>query len=206
MNVSLLLLISICFIGMVSPGPDFLLVTKNALLYPRRQAIATALGVVSGCLIHASYCILGLAFIITQSIMLYTMIKYAGAAYLIYLGIKGLKSKSIPKMTDNTVSIKSVTVSKAYMEGLLCNTLNPKLAVFLLSLFTQFVSINASLGDKAIVVGVFVGESALYWPSLVMFLQSDKIQKIFTKSQAMIGRVFGGLLIYLGIRVMLSVD
>src|SRR5471030_649289 len=101
MNISLLMLISICFIGMVSPGPDFLLVTKNALLYPRRQALATALGVVSGCLFHASYCILGLAFIITQSIMLYTTIKYAGACYLIYLGIKGLKSRSIPKISEN---------------------------------------------------------------------------------------------------------
>lgn len=78
--------------------------------------------------------------------------------------------------------------------------------VFLLSLFTQFVSIHASIGDKALVAGVFVSESALYWPLLVLFLQSDNVRKVFTRFQAVLGRVFGGLLVYIGIRVMLSAD
>ncbi|AWN75305.1 LysE family translocator [Legionella anisa] len=206
MNISMLLLIMICFIGMISPGPDFILVTKNALLYPKRQALATALGIVTGCLFHATYCILGLALIITQSIVLYTTIKYAGACYLIYLGLKGLKFKQSLKINQDFSLVKNITVSKAYIEGVLCNALNPKLAVFLLSLFTQFVSIHASIGDKALVAGVFVSESALYWPLLVLFLQSDNVRKVFTRFQAVLGRVFGGLLVYIGIRVMLSAD
>lgn len=206
MNISLLLLIMICFIGMISPGPDFLLVSKNAFLYPRRQALATAFGIVTGGLFHATYCILGLALIITQSIVLYTTIKYAGACYLIYLGLKGLKSKQSATTHQNFSSMKNITVSRAYIEGVLCNALNPKLAVFLLSLFTQFVSMNASIGDKALVSGIFVAESALYWPLLVLFLQSDNVRKVFTNFQAALGRVFGGLLVYVGIRVMLSTD
>ncbi len=206
MNISLLLLIMICFIGMISPGPDFLLVTKNAFLYPKRQALATAFGIVTGGLFHATYCILGLALIITQSIVLYTTIKYAGACYLIYLGLKGLKSKQSATPHQNFSSMKNITVSRAYIEGVLCNALNPKLAVFLLSLFTQFVSMNASIGDKALVCGVFVAESALYWPLFVLFLQSDNVRKVFTNFQAALTRVFGGLLVYVGIRVMLSTD
>lgn len=206
MNISLLLLIMICFIGMISPGPDFILVTKNALLYPRRQALATALGIVTGCLFHATYCILGLALIITQSIVLYTIIKYVGACYLIYLGLKGLKSKQSMKISRDFSSVKNITVSKAYIEGVLCNALNPKLAVFLLSLFTQFVSMHASLGDKTLVAGVFISESALYWPLLVLFLQSNNVRKVFARFQVALSRVFGGLLVYLGIRVMLSTD
>ncbi|KTD74403.1 LysE family translocator [Legionella tucsonensis] len=206
MNISLLLLIMICFIGMISPGPDFILVTKNALLYPRRQALATALGIVTGCLFHATYCILGLALIITQSIVLYTIIKYVGACYLIYLGLKGLKSKQSMKISRDFSLVKNITVSKAYIEGVLCNALNPKLAVFLLSLFTQFVSTHASLGDKTLVAGVFISESALYWPLLVLFLQSNNVRKVFARFQVALSRVFGGLLVYLGIRVMLSTD
>ncbi|KTC82776.1 LysE family translocator [Legionella cincinnatiensis] len=206
MNVSLLLLILICFIGMISPGPDFLLVTKNALLYPKRQALATAFGIVSGCLFHATYCILGLALIITQSIVIYTMVKYAGACYLIYLGFKSLSSKKMKREPSELSSIKNITVLRAYTEGALCNVLNPKLAFFLLSLFTQFVSINAAFSDKALVAGVFVTESALYWPLLVLFLQSHHIRKLLTHFQASLNRVFGGLLVYLGFRVMLSTD
>ena len=206
MNISLLLLMMICFIGMISPGPDFILVTKNAFFYPKRQALATALGIVTGCLFHATYCILGLAFIITQSIVLYTTIKYIGACYLIYLGLKGLKSKHSATIHQEQSSIKNITVSKAYIEGVLCNALNPKLAVFLLSLFTQFVSINASMSDKALVAGVFVTESAFYWPLLVLFLQSHKVRVVFANFQAVLSRLFGGLLVYIGIRVMLSAD
>ncbi|CAM2741787.1 LysE type translocator [Legionella steigerwaltii] len=206
MNISLLLLTVICFIAMISPGPDFILVTKNALIYPRRQALATAFGIVTGCLFHATYCILGLAFVITQSIVLYTTIKYAGACYLIYIGLKGLKSKQSEKINQELSLLKNITVSRAYIEGVLCNALNPKLAVFLLSLFTQFVSINASIGDKAVVAGVFVVESSLYWPLLVLFLQSNNIRKAFSNFQTALTRVFGGLLVYVGIRVMLSTD
>ncbi|KTC82447.1 LysE family translocator [Legionella cherrii] len=206
MNISVLLLTVICFIGMISPGPDFILVTKNAFLYPKRQALATAFGVVTGCFFHATYCILGLAFVITQSIVLYTTIKYAGACYLIYLGLKGLKTKQSLSMHQDRSSLHTITVSKAYFEGVLCNALNPKLAVFLLSLFTQFVSINASIGDKALVAGVFVSESFFYWPLLVLFLQSNNIRKIFTNFQTTLTRVFGGLLVYVGVRVMLSAD
>lgn len=206
MNISLLLLTVICFIGMISPGPDFILVTKNALLYPKRQALATALGIVTGCFFHATYCILGLAFVITQSIVLYTTIKYAGAGYLIYLGLKGLKSKQSTQIHQDRSSLKEITASRAYIEGVLCNALNPKLAVFLLSLFTQFVSINASISDKAVVAGVFIVESSIYWPLLVLFLQANNIRKAFANFQTVLTRIFGGLLVYVGIRVMLSTD
>lgn len=110
MNVSLVLLILICFIGMISPGPDFLLVTKNALLYPKRQALATAFGIVSGCLFHATYCILGLGLIITQSILIYTIIKYAGACYLIYLGFKSFGLWTNAPLPQAHNSINSLTI------------------------------------------------------------------------------------------------
>lgn len=206
MDNSLFLLAMICFVGMVSPGPDFLLVTKNSLVYSKPLALATAFGIVTGCLFHASYCILGLAFIITQSAMLFLLVKYAGACYLMYLGWKGLTSKKTEKTALPEGSGTHITVFKTYLDGFLCNVLNPKLAVFLLSLFTQFVSVDATMGDKAVVAGVFVGESALYWPLLVMVLQSHFIRRLFDNFQIALNRICGALLVYLGVRVLLSTD
>jgi threonine/homoserine/homoserine lactone efflux protein len=205
MNTNLLFLTLICFIGMVSPGPDFLLVTKNSLLHAQRFALATALGIITGCLFHATYCILGLAFIITQNAIVYSTLKYLGACYLIYLGIKSVKgSESIPQKQE--IDPKEMTVFKAYSEGLLCNALNPKLAIFLLSLFTQFVPVDATIAEKTIVAGIFVGESLLYWPLLVFFLQSSWIRNSVIKSQLLLSRIFGGLLIGLGFSVLFRSD
>jgi RhtB (resistance to homoserine/threonine) family protein len=206
MNTNLWLLTTLCFIGMVSPGPDFLLVTKNSLMHSKRLALATALGIITGCLFHATYCILGLAFIITQSAIVYSILKYLGACYLIYLGVKGLRS-SAPQRQQQELPIKSDrTFFKAYSEGVLCNALNPKLAFFLLSLFTQFVSVDATIGEKSIVAGIFVGESLLYWPLLVFFLQSSFVRKLVLRSQQFLSKIFGVLLISLGLSVLLRAD
>ena len=128
----LILLSTVCFVAMVSPGPDFVLVTKNSLTLPPSRALATALGIISGCFLHATFCTLGLAFIITQNALLFSVVKYAGACYLIFLGIKGLFSR--PEATGLALSLQRCMPSfrAAYMQGFLCNILNPKLAVFLI--------------------------------------------------------------------------
>lgn len=204
-ETQLLLLLMICLVGMMSPGPDFLIVTKNSLLYSRRQALATAFGVVTGHLVHASYCVFGLVLIITKSLFLYSTIKYLGACYLIYLGLKSLVPKSAKK--TNVSDLKTapqISTRSAFVQGFLCNVLNPKLAVFLLSLFTQFITAEASFFEKATVAGVFVIEGAIYWPLLVILLQSGAVQKTLTSFQKHLDRVCGVLLIYLGATVALS--
>lgn len=202
----LALLATIIFIGMISPGPDFLLVTRNSLIYPRKQALATALGIVMGCLLHATYCILGLALIITKSVILFSTIKYAGACYLLYLGIKCLTSKISDYETAYEKTTKQLSVKQAFIDGFLCNALNPKLAVFLLSLFTQFIKIDATFSQKCIVAGVLVIEAAIYWPLLVCLLQSELIRNSFKRFQLQIDRTCGAMLCFLGIRVAFSKD
>src|SRR5690242_773964 len=77
----------------ISPGPDFALVVKNSLAYKRTAGIYTALGVSCSLGIHATYSILGLAIIISKSLLLFSLIKYLGAAYLIYIGAQSLLAK-----------------------------------------------------------------------------------------------------------------
>lgn len=196
------LLAAICFVAMISPGPDFILVTQNALRYPQAQALSTAAGIVCGCLLHATYCTLGLALIITKSVLLFSTIKIVGACYLVYLGVKGLLSAHIETLpTSSSENAQVISAKQAFLQGWLCNILNPKLAVFLLSLFTQFVSPQATVGEKALVAGIFVIESAIYWPLVAVLFQGEFLRRLFSSSRVYIDRTCGVMLIALGLRV-----
>jgi RhtB (resistance to homoserine/threonine) family protein len=201
---SALALSAICFFAMASPGPDFIVVTRSAIAYPRKQALVTALGIAAGCLLHAGYCIVGLAVIVAQSIVVFSFIKYAGAAYLIYLGFKGLTAQDGKNQSEAAPVPRSPSMSSAFVEGFLCNALNPKCALFLLSLFTQFISPDASFLAKTQVAAIFVIESLLYWPLLVLLLQLRQVRMFFTQWRTTMDRLCGALLVALGLRVALS--
>ena len=139
--ISLLILLAA-----ISPGPDFAMVTKNSLMYSRRAGTFTAAGVASSLLIHGTYCILGLAIIISKSLLAFSVIKYLGAGYLIYIGIKSLLAKR-ENLELKSIHHKKHSISnwQAFRQGLLCNLLNPKAIMFLLAFFTLVVKPGAPL-------------------------------------------------------------
>lgn len=96
---------TIATLGMLAPGPDFLLVIKNAARYARLPAMMTALGVIAGVATHMAYCVAGLAVVITTTPWLFNMLKYAGALYLIVIGIQALLSRGGSKL--NVASLSS---------------------------------------------------------------------------------------------------
>ena len=121
----------------ISPARDFAMVVKNSLMHNRKSGIFTAFGVSCSLLIHASYCILGLAIIISKSLLLFSIIKYMGAAYLIYIGILNLLAKRpVLHPVDEQLSCDRVNVFQTFTQGLLCNLLNPKAILFILAFFT----------------------------------------------------------------------
>src|SRR5438874_2029674 len=80
-------------LAVMSPGPDFAMVTRNSLLYSRKSGIYTSLGMSLGIMVHVTYCLLGIALIVSRSIVIFSIIKYVGAAYLMYIGYKSLRAK-----------------------------------------------------------------------------------------------------------------
>ena len=88
----LLLIVSVTFVVMISPGPDMVLVIRNTFVGGRRAGLRTSMGILSGNLVHITYCVLGIGLIISQSIKAFAALKYAAAAYLIYLGIMIFRS------------------------------------------------------------------------------------------------------------------
>ncbi|WP_422526395.1 LysE family translocator [Serratia fonticola] len=194
----------IATLGMLSPGPDFFLVIKNAARYPRLAAMMTAFGVICGVATHMSYCVAGLAVVITTTPWLFNALKYAGAVYLIWVGIQALLSRGGSKMNVSSLPQQQVSLKSAFVQGYLCNLLNPKATLFFLAVFTQVLQINSGLGEKLWYAGIIFGLSAVWWPVLVFLIQSGPVRRGLEKTQKVVDKLLGGMLIALGIKVALS--
>lgn len=192
----------IAFLGAVSPGPDFIMVTRNSLTYNRKVGLFTGIGVGAGTLVHIFYTLIGIGVIVSQSIIAYSIIKYLGAAYLIYLGYKSLKAKSEAMEDEKNIGIvHKISVIKAFKQGFLCNALNPKATVFFLSVFTQIINPETPLMIQAL-LGLECTLIITLWFSLVALLFSNSILK--NKIRAVkhhIERAMGVVLILLGLRI-----
>ena len=121
----------------LSPGPDMIYTAARSLSQGIKAGIFSALGIFVGCLFHITAAVFGLSKVIEESVLLFSVIKYAGAAYLIYLGIRSLLSK---KKTKKEIDILPILTSrKIFFQGMLTNILNPKVAIFFLSFLPQFI-------------------------------------------------------------------
>ncbi|ANI30887.1 lysine transporter LysE [Yersinia entomophaga] len=195
---------TIATLGMLSPGPDFFLVIKNAARYRRSAAMMTAFGVICGVATHMSYCVAGLAVVITTTPWLFNFLKYAGAVYLIWVGIQALLSRGESKMNISHLPQQTIKMKNAFLQGYLCNLLNPKATLFFLAVFTQILQINSGIGEKLWYASIILGLAVVWWPILVILIQSAPVRRGLAKAQKLVDKVLGGLLIGLGIKVALS--
>ena len=160
---SLVSITVIAALAMMSPGPDFILVLKNAARLPRREALATTLGINLGVAVHMSYCVAGIAFIIATTPWLFSLLKYAGAGYLIWIGVQALLSRGgMVQVQENGQEFASIGVWRAFSQGLACNLLNPKATLFFFSVFTQLIDPASSLSQKALIGGIIFIQGVLY--------------------------------------------
>ncbi|CFQ68307.1 threonine efflux protein [Yersinia enterocolitica] len=195
---------TIATLGMISPGPDFFLVIKNAARYRRSAAMMTALGVILGVATHMSYCVAGLAVVITTTPWLFNFLKYAGACYLIWIGIQALLSRGESKFSIDNATQSPITLKAAFLQGYLCNLLNPKATLFFLAVFTQILQINSGVGEKLWYASIIWVLAVIWWPLLVILIQSAPVRRGLAKVQKVVDKLLGGLLIGLGIKVALS--
>jgi RhtB (resistance to homoserine/threonine) family protein len=196
-----LTLTCIIILAAISPGPDFAIVMRNSLAFSRQAGVMTAAGVATSLLIHAGYCILGLGILISKTLFLFNIIKYMGAGYLIYLGIKGLLAHPMPIHPERTQHKKYFSDYHAFRAGLLCNLLNPKAILFLVAFFTLVIH-PATPWYYQVVIGIEMSLITFMWFSLVaIFLTHRKVQKLLEKIQHYIVKVFGVFLIFFGIKI-----
>lgn len=198
-SVTTIALISL--LGAMSPGPDFAIVTKNCLSGSFRTGFLTSLGVASALLIHVTYCVLGVALLISESPLFFHLLKYLGALYLFYLGIMLLREKMSSPEGEKS---KLKSTHRAFVSGFLTNILNPKATLFILSLFTQFINPEMPLLDKAI-LGLTIAVIGFIWfVFLSYFLTHRLLQKHIKRFQFIITKTMGVALCLLAIYVAVS--
>ncbi|MEK7084113.1 MAG: LysE family transporter [Patescibacteria group bacterium] len=200
----LITILGIHMLGVISPGSDFVMVSRNALVYSRRTGVYSALGIACGLVVHITYLLIGIGVIIAQSILLFNTIKYIGAGYLIYIGIKSLRAKPQEIQRDTVETKKELTKWQAVRMGFLTNLFNPKATLWFLGLFTQVIDPTTPIVVQSI-YGVTMIATAFAWFTLVaMVLSHQSIKVRFVKIGHWIDRTMGAILIALGIKIALS--
>src|SRR5574338_548042 len=131
------LFLSVSILINLSPGPDMLYTAARSLSQGTKAGILSTLGIFTGCLFHITAAVFGLSKIIQESIFLFSIIKYAGAAYLIYLGLKSFIKRK--KKETGITTLQPMSYQKIFFQGMVTNLLNPKVAIFFLSFLPQFI-------------------------------------------------------------------
>lgn len=189
--------ITITLLAVISPGPDFAMVSRNSLLLSRRSGVLTALGIGLGVLVHVSYTLLGVGLLIQQSAWLFTTIKLLGALYLIHLGLKMLRTRKPGDFAHS--ALVPVSDLEALRTGFLTNALNPKTTVFIVSLFIQVVRPDTSLGMQ-VSYGLFIAVAHIAWFAIVaMCFSAGAVRERLLAVRHWIDRAFGGLLVFFGV-------
>lgn len=195
-------------LSLISPGPDFLMVMQSSLRYSRKTAIWVAFGISCGELIHVTYSLLGIGLLIAKSLWMFTILKFVGAAYLVYIGISSLRAKKLEdisglRIIDNA-TLDNLPVYKSFLRGFFTNALNAKAAFFTLSFFTVLVSPVTPMHVQ-LIYAAFIQATTFIWFSIVAtFLTNQKIQARLLGIKHWIERICGTILIFLGIKLSLS--
>lgn len=187
---------------LVSPGPDFVVACRNSLLYSRTIGIYTAVGFGLGICVHISYAVFGLSWLIANNELIFTVIQYLGAFYLMFIGIQSLRSFQ-SQIGQETVSASSrISPFRAVRIGFITNVLNPKATLFFLSLFSTML--NPTVGELTLVViAVLLVVTTILWFSLVALLISHpRFTTVLKRYEKIVHQFFGVLLIGIGIIIL----
>lgn len=185
-------------LAVASPGPDFALVLRHSLAHGRRAALWSSVGIGCGLSIHIAYCVLGLGYFLKNSATALAAVKYGGAAYLAWVGLRALRSRprgSGPD-ADRDLSLTSAeragpTDASAWTTGFLVNVLNPKAALFFISLFPLAVSVTTPKLVQA-GYGLWMTLATIGWFSFVsVVFTREEVRHRFLRHGHWIDRALG---------------
>ena len=201
-GIEFITIVGAFLVGAISPGPDFAMVLRQSISHGRGAAIVTSAGIGAAILVHGTYTILGLGLVISRSIFLFSLLKYVGAAYLIWLGIGALRAPApVPVRKDERVEMVPAGWGGAFAIGFLTNLLNPKVALFFVALFTTVVGSQTPLVHRVVYIGVMA--SLLFmWFVLVSFVfTTPAVRDRFYRMGVWFNRVTGLALIGLALKL-----
>jgi threonine/homoserine/homoserine lactone efflux protein len=187
----------------ITPGPDTAYILGRSIQLGWRGGAAAAIGICTGCLVHVFAAAIGLSALLMASSTAFAVLKLAGAAYLLFIGIQMLLSRQKP-LADVSAQGGETTLRKVFWQGALTNVLNPKVALFFLAFLPQFVAADSPHKALAFLLlgGIFIFNSTLWCLGIAAF--AARAASSIHRSEGVmvwINRVLGGLFVYLGFRV-----
>jgi threonine/homoserine/homoserine lactone efflux protein len=203
-NFQLFIISSIVII--IAPGPDFIYVTTRGVSGGSKAGLISAFGISSGLLVHTLFAAFGLSAIIQASRIAYLVIKYFGAAYLIYIGIKAIFSKNKANKTEDLGIDKNRNIFK---QGILTNVFNPKAIVTFMAFLPQFVNVHISHPiSQFILLGIILSSMAVIWFGIIGYFAGffGSIIKRNNLIQSTIKYISGSVMILLGLRLAIKRD
>jgi len=199
----LLAFAGVVLLAAMAPGPDFAIVVRRSVASGVRSGMAAALGVGAGVFVWAVSAAIGVAALLEASAVAFTVVKIAGAAYLLYLGIRALRSASRRNGAADSGGEGRGTESVwlSFRQGLLCNVLNPKAAAFFVALMPQFVGDGSAYGATLLLAGI-AGATALVWFCVLANLVAA-LRRVFARPtvRRAVDAITGTALVTLGIRL-----
>jgi RhtB (resistance to homoserine/threonine) family protein len=184
----------------VAPGPDFFMVLRNSLSRGRLAGVMTALGIGSALVVHVVYSVLGLALVIASSPAVFGLIRVSGALYLIYIAARCLLARK-SEMPDVCADLGTGTGEnspfRGWREGFWCNLLNPKAALFFLSIFSQFMTPDTPGAVRWIYGAEIIVTVTAWFTLLALFLSTSRLRSMYAGLSRWIdggvGLIFGGV-------------
>lgn len=204
-TTSFLAVAIISLIAAISPGPDFFIVFKNSIVHSRKSGFLTAFGVSLAIIVHLTYTLVGIGVLIAESSGLFAILKYSGVVYLFYIGLKSIISSfkhSSSVVVDSTKAAKEISGLTAFLQGFWTNLLNPKAAIFFVSLFSQFIDANTPT-----IIGIEYAAIAwsitLGWFLLLTYMLTHKqVVKRIDRFRIYVDRAMGAVLMMLGFKML----
>ncbi len=197
------LFIATAIVLILTPGQDTFFILGRSLAGGRRAGIAAALGITAGSVIHTFLAALGLSALLATSAYAFTAVKFAGAAYLIYIGVRALLSRS-HGLAGEDAAEKSDGRWSAFRQGIISNLLNPKVALFFLALMPQFIDAASTYKVAAfLALGLTFVAMGVVW-CVILAIAAAELRGVFLRRPSMgrvLNRIAGAMFIGLGIKL-----
>ena len=195
--------VAVATLVVITPGPDMTLVARNTFAGGRLSGLATSVGTCSGLLVHATAAALGLSAVLLASSQAFTVVKVAGAVYLIVLGIRTIVAAG--RGVTVREGVKAADPWTAYRQGVLTNVLNPKVAVFFLSLLPQFVDPGPGFTWRLLLLsGLFIAMGLVWLTAYTLGLHAVSAFVARPPVRRVVDTLTGGVLVALGVRLALQ--
>lgn len=198
-------------LAVASPGPDFAMVVRQSLAHGRRAAVWTSIGIGSAILLHVTYSLLGIGILLRSSHAAFTAVKFAGAAYLAWIGFRALLTRpgreaaAAPQGSEEQLRRPAGPTPRAALAtGFLTNALNPKATLFIVALFVSVIDPATPKVVQA-AYGVWMSLATMAWFTMVsVFFTRERVRRAFLRGGHWIDRAMGAVLIGLAAALVLA--